>query len=257
MTFAHFSLKTRITQVSFGLFSKHKEHCFLISIAPSCISLKKSIGEHFNGSKIFLLYFYDAYDVNLWKKNLGESTAYSCRANLFAEFQHSFSKVILNQLNLWLFINCYGKVGEKKKFTYRVNFFATKLCILPNRNPRNTRSELSTQLNRNHETHLQGKKKAQKGRLEEVCSCYSVFPWVSLGNIKGKKPALVGPCCRTEQWDYDYCLEWNSKFLRMFRLILERLLILLWQETQGFLYCSPFWSSFIWSYLSSKKASFW
>ena len=246
MTFAHFSLKTGITQVSFGLFSKHyKEHCFLISIAPSCISLKKSIGEHFNGSKTFLLYFYDAYDVNLWEKNFGESTAYSCRTNLFAELQHSFSKVILNQLNLWLFINCYGKVGEKKKFTYRVNFFATKLCILPNRNPRNTRSELSTQLNRNHETHLQGKRKAQKGRLEEVCSCHSVFLWVSLGNINGKKPPLVGPCCRTEQWDYHYCLEWNSKFLRMFRLILERLLILLWQETQGFLYCSPYWSSFI------------
>ena len=235
MTFAHFSLKTGITQVSFGLFSKHyKEHCFLISIAPSCI--KKSIGEHFNGSKTFLLYFYDAYDVNLWEKNFGESTAYSCRTNLFAELQHSFSKVILNQLNLWLFINCYGKVGEKKKFTYRVNFFATKLCILPNRNPRNTRLELSTQLNRNHETHLQGKKKAQKGRLEEVCSCHSVFLWVSLGNIDGKKPPLVGPCCRTGQWDYHYCLEWNSKFLRMFRL---------------------FWSSFIWSYLSSKKASFW
>ena len=66
--------------------------------------------------------FYNAYDVNMWEKNFGESTAYSCRTNLFAEFQHSFSKVILNQLNLWLFINCYGKVGEKKSLPTVSNF---------------------------------------------------------------------------------------------------------------------------------------
>ena len=46
-------------------------------------SLKKSVGAHFNKSKIFLLHFYNAYNVNLWEKNLDRSTAYSCRTNVF------------------------------------------------------------------------------------------------------------------------------------------------------------------------------
>ena len=33
--------------------------------------------------KIDLLYFWDVYDVNLWEKNFGRSTAYSCRTNVF------------------------------------------------------------------------------------------------------------------------------------------------------------------------------
>ena len=32
---------------------------------------------------IDLYYFWDVYDVNLWEKNLGKSTAYSCRTNAF------------------------------------------------------------------------------------------------------------------------------------------------------------------------------
>ena len=32
---------------------------------------------------IDLLYFWDVYDVSLWEKNFGRSTAYSCRTNIF------------------------------------------------------------------------------------------------------------------------------------------------------------------------------
>ena len=35
---------------------------------------EKSIEVHFNSLKIFLLYFYDAYGVNLCKKKFGRST---------------------------------------------------------------------------------------------------------------------------------------------------------------------------------------
>ena len=43
---------------------------------------------HFNRPTIFLLYFYDTYDVNLREKNFGRSTAYSCRTNVFIKFNH-------------------------------------------------------------------------------------------------------------------------------------------------------------------------
>ena len=36
-------------------------------------SLKKSKEVHFNKSKIFVLYFYDAYDVILWEKSSAEA----------------------------------------------------------------------------------------------------------------------------------------------------------------------------------------
>ena len=55
-------------------------------------SLKKSMEAHFNRSKIFLLHFYDACDVNLWKKNFGRSTAYSWRTNDFIKFHHLMKK---------------------------------------------------------------------------------------------------------------------------------------------------------------------
>ena len=32
---------------------------------------------------INLFYFWDVYDVNLWEKDFGRSTAYSCRTNVF------------------------------------------------------------------------------------------------------------------------------------------------------------------------------
>ena len=35
----------------------------------------------------------------------------------------------------------HGKQRGKKKFSYRVNIFTAKLCILPNRNPRNWNCE--------------------------------------------------------------------------------------------------------------------
>ena len=41
---------------------------------------------------VFLLYFYDVYDVNLSEKKFGRSTAYSCRANAFIEFHHFMEK---------------------------------------------------------------------------------------------------------------------------------------------------------------------
>ena len=46
---------------------------------------------------------------------------------------------------------------------------------------------------------------------------------ISFGNSNGNKPPLAGPCCRTEQGGYHYCLERNSKILRKFLLILEQL----------------------------------
>ena len=56
------------------------------------MSLIKSIEVHLIGSKTFLLNFYDAYDVNLWEKKLGKSTAYSCRTTDFIEFYHFMKK---------------------------------------------------------------------------------------------------------------------------------------------------------------------
>ena len=41
---------------------------------------------HFNRPQIFLLYFYNAYNVNLWEKFFGRSTAYLCKTNVFVKF---------------------------------------------------------------------------------------------------------------------------------------------------------------------------
>ena len=61
-------------------------------------SLKKSIEEHFNRPKILLLYFYDAYDINLWEKTFGRSIAYLCRTNVFIKFHHLTKKQQQTQL---------------------------------------------------------------------------------------------------------------------------------------------------------------
>ena len=68
-------------------------------------SLKKSMEAHFNRSKIFLLHFYDACDVNLWKKKFGRSTAYSWRTNDSIKFHHLMKKKKKRQLkqNIWVF----------------------------------------------------------------------------------------------------------------------------------------------------------
>ena len=52
-------------------------------------SLNKSIEVHFNRSKIFLLYFYDAWRQSV--KKIGRNTAYSYRTKFFIEF-HDFMK---------------------------------------------------------------------------------------------------------------------------------------------------------------------
>ena len=54
------------------------------------ISLKKLIEAHFNTSEIFLLYFYDAYDVSVWE--IVPHTASSYKTNLFTEFHHFMKK---------------------------------------------------------------------------------------------------------------------------------------------------------------------
>ena len=56
------------------------------------ISLKKAIEIHFNRLKIFLLYSYNAYDVNLRERNFGRNTAFSCRTNVFIEFYYVMKK---------------------------------------------------------------------------------------------------------------------------------------------------------------------
>ena len=58
---------------------------------------KKSIDVYFNRLKILLLCFDHAY-VNLWEKQFGRCTAYSCRLNAFVELHH-FSKKEQTQLN--------------------------------------------------------------------------------------------------------------------------------------------------------------
>ena len=66
--------------------------CFKLLFVPASYGLhlrcfakemmKKSREVHFN---ILKTYFHDAYDVNLWEKNFGRSTAYSSRTNVFLE----------------------------------------------------------------------------------------------------------------------------------------------------------------------------
>ena len=88
-------------------------------------------------SKIFLLYFYYAYDANLWEKSFGRSTAYSWRTNVFTEF-HNFTKkntnsrrlkpnIFLNQWNLY-----FRKLSSAKKpATFWVQHHVIKRCNNP------------------------------------------------------------------------------------------------------------------------------
>ena len=52
------------------LFLKNGKTIRKVPIMESKNSLKKSIEVHFSTSKIFLLYFYNAYDVNLREKKI-------------------------------------------------------------------------------------------------------------------------------------------------------------------------------------------
>ena len=74
------------------LFLKNGKTIRKVPIMESKNSLKKFTEVHFNTSKIFLLYFYNAYDVNLREKNLVRSTAYSSRTNEFIRFHHFMKK---------------------------------------------------------------------------------------------------------------------------------------------------------------------
>ena len=58
------------------------------------ISLKRSIEVHLHRLETFLLYFYDAYEVNLWEKMSSRRTACSYRTNAFPEFHHFLKKRI-------------------------------------------------------------------------------------------------------------------------------------------------------------------
>ena len=49
------------------------------------ISLKVNIEVHFDGSKIFLSCFYDAYEVNLWERKVNR---YLCRISSFYKSNH-------------------------------------------------------------------------------------------------------------------------------------------------------------------------
>ena len=56
-------------------------------------SLKKSTELHFSRLMIFLLYFKDSFDVNLWEKKFRRSTVYLCRTNGFIDCM-IFEKII-------------------------------------------------------------------------------------------------------------------------------------------------------------------
>ena len=62
----------------------------IIILIMITISLKKLIEAHFNTSEIFLLYFYDAYDVSLWE--IIPHTASSYKTNFFTELHHFMKK---------------------------------------------------------------------------------------------------------------------------------------------------------------------
>ena len=129
MTFAHFSLKTRITQVSFGLFSKHKEHCFLISIAPSCISLKKSIGEHFNGSFLRCIWRQSVRKKFRRKYSLFMQDKFICRISTFIQ-QSNFKSV-----ESMAFHKLLWQSGRKKKVYLPCQIFCHKTVYFTEQEP--------------------------------------------------------------------------------------------------------------------------
>ena len=72
--------------------SDFMELCFMKTIRNDSYCLKaRVLTYHFPNIHrsvlreiiIDLLYFWNVYDVNLWEKNFGRSTAYSCRTNVF------------------------------------------------------------------------------------------------------------------------------------------------------------------------------
>ena len=86
-----------------------------------------------------------------------------------------------------------------------LKIFVTKLCILTGRNlwkcvKKSIRTEyLTEQKPRGVLAGKQAQKSRRRERIEEVSSYRSVFLKDRLGNLKSKKPPLVGPCCSSEQ----------------------------------------------------------
>ena len=69
----------------FLLVSEKKIHC-TISRRPNsyiCIHIPKIHRSVLKKVIIDLLYFWGVYDISLWEKKLGRSSAYSCRTNIF------------------------------------------------------------------------------------------------------------------------------------------------------------------------------
>ena len=86
------------------------------NIQSVIIQFEKIHKSTFQQMQVFLLYFYDAYDVNLWEKKFGKSTTYSCRTNVLIELLwkknrrswrlNKSSKTFLNQWNQLVFVDC-------------------------------------------------------------------------------------------------------------------------------------------------------
>ena len=79
----------------------------------SFLEMKESIEVHLNRSNIFLLYFYDAYDLNLQEK-FRVSIAYSCKTNVFVEFNHFMKKRLNSFFYTSLFKNRSSSLQERK-----------------------------------------------------------------------------------------------------------------------------------------------
>ena len=86
-----------------------KKNCFICSV------WKKFIEEHFNRPKIFLLYFYDAYDINLWEKKVWQ------RYGLFMQNKCLFMILWKTNRHSWLlnnssqtFLNQWESIGFRK-----------------------------------------------------------------------------------------------------------------------------------------------
>lgn len=115
-------------------------------------------------------------------------------------------------------------------------------------------------LKKKHRGAPTGKQQPQKGGMEEEGSCHSEF-LISFGNLNLNKLTLIRSCCKTEQWDYQYCLERNYKFLgklfSSYRVISVITMTAYFVMTRITRLSLTFWSYFIWLCWSSKEGLFW
>ena len=80
---------------------------------------------------IDLLYFWDVYDINLWEKKFGRSTAYSCRTNIFIWISSFWEKIIgtaedyKSQARHFKLIRIYGfSETDKNNFDFENRLFS-------------------------------------------------------------------------------------------------------------------------------------